>query len=105
MKDDLMETNKKLERELERIRNEHRKALLKTSARVVLGSSVIRVFQKGTKPRLQAVLESIAVDELTAIEKQEEYRQWFEEHLSKVADEIRATNPKSITPRIYPGYK
>lgn len=99
------ETDQKLENEFIRIRDKHRKALLKISARAVLGPSVIRVFQKGTKLKLKPLLENINVDELLKIETQEDYQHWFEKHLAKVAEEIRIANPRNTTPRIYPGYK
>ena len=99
------EIDRKLENEFIRIRDKHRKALLKISARAVLGPSVIRVFQKGTKRRLKPILENINIDELLVLETQEEYKQWFKENLEKIAEEIVTTNPKNKASSIYPGYK
>jgi hypothetical protein len=95
----------RLEQEFIRIKNEHKKALLKTSARVVLGSSVIRVFREGTSDLLRPALENIPVDDLLTINNQEEYKIWFEPHLKKLAEQIKSNNPERDKPNIYPGYQ
>ena len=93
----------KLEREFERIKLNHHDALKATAARVVLGSSVIRVFEKGTKKKLMTVLSRIKVAKLSKIRNQGEFKLWFEKELNKVAVTVRKTNRANR--RIYPGYK
>ncbi len=95
----------RLEQEFHRIKNEHKKAILKTSARAVLGPSVIRVFREGTSVLLRPALENIPVDDLPTINSQEEYKVWFEPHLKKIAEQIKSNNPERHNPSIYPGYQ
>lgn len=94
---------RKLEREFERIKLDHHEALKATAARVVLGSSVIRVFEKGTKKKLMTVLARIRIDGLYKVRNQQQFKLWFEKELNKVAVAVRKTNRANC--RIYPGYK
>ncbi|MHB9075662.1 MAG: hypothetical protein ACYC6G_19325 [Desulfobaccales bacterium] len=89
--------------EFERIKKDHKQALRRTGARVVLGSSVIRVFQTGTKERLLLLLSGIPVEEMPSINGQKEFRSWFEHWLDVLAQEIKKLNPDNS--RIHPGYK
>ena len=93
----------KLEREFERIKLNHRKALKATAARVVLGPSVVRVFQKGTKNRLMPVLARIDIEGLSRRKNQQQFKLWFEKQLDKVSVAVRKANRANS--RIYPGYK
>ena len=93
----------KLEREFERIKLHHREALKATAARVVLGSSVIRVFEKGTKKKMIPVLARISIGELYKLRNQRQFKLWFVKELNKVAVAVRKTNRTNC--RIYPGYK
>jgi len=93
----------KLEKEFERINLNHHKALKATAARVVLGSSVIRVFKEGTKKKLMPVLVRIRIDELFKVKNQKQFKLWFGKELNKVAVAVRKTNRSND--RIYPGYK
>ena len=86
-----------------RIKKNHLEALRNTSARTVLGSSVIRVFQKGTKDQLVNALLRINVDQLNSIKTQNKFQKWFESELSKLARIIKKLN--SSNNRIFPGYK
>ena len=95
--------DRKLREEFRRIKEHHLLALRRTASRVVLGSSVIRVFVPDTKPKLQDALDAIDVDALGSIRTQEQYREWFERFLSRLARVINKTNHNN--PRVQPGYK
>ena len=81
----------------------HRKALVKYAALVVLGPSIIRVFLPGTRNQLISVLIDIPFDEIATLENQDEYRKWWERRLDILAGEIEKSNTGNS--RIYPGYK
>lgn len=98
-----MQTDGKLEKKYKVIGKEHRKSLLKISARSVLGSSVIRVFNSGSKSGLINCLEKINVDDLLRLKDEVNYKAWFQNNLSKLSQEIKKTNPQNKN--IYPGYK
>lgn len=89
--------------EFERIQDHHRTAIRMAAARTILGASVIRVFEKGTKQRLLPLLVDIPVDGITNLSDKFEFKAWFEEQLDLVAKEIRIANPNNS--RIHPGYK
>jgi len=93
----------KLKREFERIKLEHHKALKAIAARVILGSSVIRVFERGAKKKMMTVLARIRIDELYKVRNQQQFKLWVEKELKKVAMAVRETNRANC--RIYPGYK
>ena len=101
--DEVKHKMKLLEKEFKRIKLDHNEALKATAARVVLGSSVIRVFQKGTKEKLMSVLARVGIDGLCKIKNQRQFKLWFEKELNKVAVVVRKTNRANC--RIYPGYK
>ncbi|MFC1572816.1 hypothetical protein ACFL6M_04375 [Candidatus Eisenbacteria bacterium] len=90
-------------KEFARIKREHAESVLARSARVVLGSSVIRVFDSGTKPGLVRILEGVAIDELKRIRSQTAFKKFFERELARVSRGVRRLNPDNA--RIYPGYK
>lgn len=92
----------KLVEEFKRLKKNHEHALQKRSARCVLGFSVIRVFNTGTKKPLLKILCTIPVKELKSIRSEQEYNHWFEKQLYRVAHEIKRTNPRNR--KIYPGY-
>ena len=89
--------------EFVRIKRDHKPAMVQTAARAVLGSSVIRVFERETKIHLQRFLVQIPVDEVGRLANQQQYKQWFETHLETLAGEIKGRNPNNS--RIFPGYK
>lgn len=89
--------------EFERIKRGHRAAMVQTAARVVLGSSVIRVFRAGTKGELHSVLAQIPVWELGDLASGPDYSQWFADQLNATARELKRLNPGNG--RIFPGYK
>jgi len=93
----------KLESKYEDIKKQHKKALCRTAAEVVLGSSVIRVFNQGTKVALLPILKEIDFDHLIEIKNPEEFKKWFEEELDKIAREVKKKNENND--RIQPGYK
>ena len=92
-----------LQDELIRIKANHGTAIRRTASRVVLGSSVIRVFEPGTKPKLQAALDRIDVDRLHGVRSQGAFKEWFARELGRVARVMKATNRRNS--RVNPGYK
>ena len=95
--------NLSLVKEFERIRHNHRRAIRHRAARVVLGSSVIRVFERGTKDSLLPILFGIPIDEIAALNDERGFKLWFEGQLDILARDIGRCNPNNT--RIYPGYK
>ncbi len=93
----------RLSDEFERIKNAHKISLRRTAARVVLGASVMRVFQKGTKDSLFPFLSKIEIDPLKEIKNQDHFKLWFQRELSKLAKLINIGNYNNK--RIQPGYK
>lgn len=85
------------------IRDGLRPAIRSRTAREVLGSSVIRVFSKGTKPILQAQLMDVDIDALPELADEDAYREWFVAELNALAKVIKRCNPQRTS--IYPGYK
>lgn len=89
--------------EFKRIEQEHKKALRTTAARVVLASSVTRVFESGTKKHLFQILVSVDVDEMPKFSGQDQFRGWFEQNLNTLVEVIKLNNPNNH--RVNPGYK
>lgn len=89
--------------EFQRIKEHHREALKKTTARVVLGPSVMRVYAKGTREVLLPLLPKIDVDTLAQFNDQGQFSTWFDEHVEQIAQIIRQLNPRNS--RIHPGVK
>lgn len=52
--------------------------------KIILGSSVIRVFSKGTKPALMKGLKAIPVNELNQLTTQTEFDSWHQSHVRKI---------------------
>ena len=100
---DPKEINQKLKEKFEEIKRNHNRCQQKKLAELVLGSSVIRVFEKDTKGDLKPILEKIDIEDLLKCESQEDYRNWFEEHLSKIAEGIKLKN--TTDGKIGAGYK
>jgi hypothetical protein len=92
-----------LKHEYERIKEKHLLAIRRTAARLVPGSSVIRVFEKGTKKKLLPVLAKVEIETLKTLAGPEQFKLWFERELNRVARAIKRQNPKNK--RIHPGYK
>ena len=76
---------------------------MKTAARIVLGPSVMRVFEQGTTRRLLPVLERTNIPQLRRVTTQARYKRWFERNLERVAKAIEASNRRNT--RIRPGLK
>jgi len=89
--------------EYERINTNHKKAIQIRLARIAIGSSVGRVFQKDTVREIWPILTEINLDAIKKVGSQAQYKKWFERQLSKLATKIKKTNPNNK--RIYPGYK
>ena len=93
-----------LQGEFQRIRREHKAAMIQTAARAVLGSSVIRVFRAGTKDELQRLFRpGYRVKEVSDLANGQHYDGWFAGQLTVIAKEIKRVNPGNG--RIFPGYK
>jgi hypothetical protein len=95
--------SKGLEKEFQRIRDDHLLAIRRTAARVVLGQSVMRVFAEDTKKDLLPILASIDIDSVGRMSNGEEFKAWFQTHLSRVAEVIKRRNESNS--RINPGFK
>jgi len=92
-----------LDDEFGRLKAHHRSALRKTTARVVLGPSVMRVYAKGTRDALLPHLPTLDVDRITLFRSQDSYSTWFDEQVSGIAKVIDRHNPRNS--RIRPGLK
>jgi hypothetical protein len=92
-----------LDEEFRRIQENHKEQIRRRLARVVIGSSIARVFKKGSVEEIWPVLTEIPVDELPGLKNQEEFKEWFEKQLNRLARRIDRTNPGNR--RIRPGYK
>jgi len=91
--------------EFARIKDQHKERMKFVSARDALSPSVTRVFAPGTKEGVLPVLLGIDVDLIPGFDGQDNYRQWFEENLERVAQRIGDLNSEKARPSIYPGYK
>jgi hypothetical protein len=89
--------------EFGRIKEQHRKALKKTIARVVLGPSVMRVYRKGTRDALLPLLPTLDVDTITQFDSQQQFSEWFDRHVERIARIIDRCNRRNT--RIRPGLK
>lgn len=89
--------------EFQRISLIHRMALRKRAARIVLGSSVTKVFAKGTKKQLLPILDDVSIDEIAEVRNQWQFNGWFEAQLDIVAQAVK--NPNDQNERVNPGYK
>jgi hypothetical protein len=89
--------------EFRRIKGQHQEALKKTIARVVLGPSVMRVYAKGTRDALLPLLPTLDVDAITQFKSQEEFSEWFDGHVERIAKTIDRHNRRNT--RIRPGLK
>jgi len=94
---------KKLKKEYRRIKKEHRKAILLRLARSAIGSSVGRVFKKGSKKQICHKLGQIRVDEILCLRNEQDYKKWFEKQLNVLAQIIKKGNKGNK--KIKPGHK
>ncbi len=93
----------KLEKEYGRIDEHHWDAERHFFARVVLPSSVMRVFYPDTREHVLKVLSRTNVEALRSIRSQEKYRTYFKKQLDRVARVISKTNRGNS--RLCPGHK
>ena len=89
--------------EYKRIGDHHAEAGRYYFARVVLGSSVIRVFQKYSKPVIMRALLRLDIRSLGGIRSQKAYIEVFEDQLESLAQAIRRSNRQNN--RVKPGLK
>ena len=92
-----------LDDEFVRIACDHKAATLVMVARGSLPGSIVRVFRRNTKAALLEVLPDIEVEQLTGLEDERAFREWFERQLDPVAEAILRLNPPDRNPRIHPG--
>ena len=92
----------RLEEEFQRLKDQHRRAIIIRATRVVLGISTLRVYESGTKQQLTTCFNAIPFDEILSLQNQEDYRIWFERELNRVAKEIEKANGENS--KIHPGY-
>jgi hypothetical protein len=90
-------------KEFKEIKKNHREAIKKTAARVVLGPSVMRVYAKGTRDALLPELSKIDIDVLPTLAIQEHFSDWFNARVGRIARVIIRLNPNNS--RIRPGVK
>lgn len=93
----------KLQQEYRRVGKLHWEAERHFFARVVLPSSVVRVFVPGTRPKLLKALVRTDIDPLGSVRSQEQYRLYFEGQLHRLAGVISNSNKGNS--RVYPGHK
>ena len=89
--------------EYERIANQHSEADRYFFARAVLGSSVIRAFQEGSKPVIMRALLKLDIRGLRKARSQRAYKEMFEEQLEYLAKAVRRSNRQNA--RVKPGLK
>ena len=92
-----------LEQEYRRIAQRHWDAERHFFARVVLASSVMRVFRPGTRPRLFSALLRVELEPLKSLSSHHQFKEYFETELDRLSRVIAKTNKGNT--RIYPGYK
>jgi hypothetical protein len=88
-----------LEEEYQRIKDNHRRAMIARVARVCFSGSTSRVFpkaksknEKSANDIIKEALRTIDVDTLPSFKTQEEFRLWFEEKLKLILDVIPQRN-------------
>lgn len=88
-----------LEEEYERIKENHRQAIIVRVARVCFSSSTGRVFPRAKRKeeisasaKIREVLTGINVDDLLTIESEEQFKAWFEKNLTLVTQVIPDEN-------------
>ncbi len=91
-----------LQDEFARIAREHQSALKARVARGVLGSSVIRVFTKGTKPSLLPLLAALPAEDLRKLNANT-FPRWYEHQLDRIVSIIAPLNASNR--RVHPGLK
>ena len=74
----------RLKAEFRRIKENHRIAVRWTAAKLVPGSSVIRVYRKGAKKILVPALFDVDMESLNNIHSQDEYKSWFKKGLDRL---------------------
>ena len=76
-----------LEEEFQRIKQNHRRAIIARVARICFSGSTGRVFPEKARAtsRIKTVLQGINVDDLPTIDSQDAFKKWFEKQLGAVA--------------------
>ncbi len=76
-----------LEEEFQRIKQNHRRAIIARVTRICFSGSTGRVFPKKARAtsRIKTVLQGINVDDLPTIDSRDAFKKWFEKQLGAVA--------------------
>ena len=72
-------------------------------ARAATSSSVVRVFERGTKDELLRALLRVPIKEMPRLGGRHEFEEWFEKQLDRIARAISSRN--KANPRVNPGMK
>ncbi|WP_416761910.1 hypothetical protein ACNI65_06530 [Roseateles sp. So40a] len=92
-----------LAKEFARLKRDHTKALQSNAARVILGSSVVRVFAKGSKADMLSLLSTISLASLRSVESEADFKQWFVEHTATLERCLAEKNANNE--RVHPGLR
>jgi hypothetical protein len=95
----------KLVEKFKELSQRRKRAIQERQARLTLGPSVIRVFADKTSDMVRPLLERIELDDLTKLDGQAGYKQWFERNLHSIAKKVLVLNNKGDRPGIHPGYR
>lgn len=96
------QTNKKricrrLKKEYKKIKNKHDDTVVQKTALIVLGSSIIRVFKRGTKKDIVKVLQRISIDDMKrACKSKNRFKKWFIQKSQRVD---RVLRPRKRMPK------
>ena len=82
----------KLDERFGQIATEHKASIKRRCARITLGSSVVRVFEKNTKVDLLVALNGIPVGQLLHLRTPTSFQKWFKDKLGVVAGVIQKRN-------------
>lgn len=70
----------------------HRKTIKKRIAKIILGASVIRVFEKHTKEKLLQCLLELEIDSVLSVQTETEYDKWHYEKVISIYDCLYKSN-------------
>ena len=98
-----MKTDTAIANELRMRHSRTRESVRHWCARAATSSSVVRVFAKETKEDLLRVLLTIPVEAISQLSGRENFEEWFETQLERVARAIYKRNKTNV--RVNPGLK
>ena len=74
----------------------YKRAVKKRIAKIILGSSVIRAFEKDSKPLLLNCLINLEVDTLATIKTESEYDKWHSRKITSIYNCLLKTNKRKF---------